>query len=77
MPSMMRCRNSRPKRFALLKTRPFDPCNYLHDPADVSAYLKVAAEEAAARHDLNSLLEAVATARRALAQLGPSAESGS
>ncbi len=22
MPSMMRCRNSRPKRFALLKTRP-------------------------------------------------------
>ena len=48
----------------MLKTRPFDPCNYLHDPADVSAYLKVAAEEAAARHDLNSLLEAVATARR-------------
>lgn len=77
MPSMMRYRNSRPKRFAMLKTRPFDPCNYLHDPADVSAYLKVAAEEAAARHDLNSLLEAVATARRALAQLGPSAESGS
>jgi probable addiction module antidote protein len=49
----------------MTKTAPFDPVDYLHNEAQITAYLQVAAEEAAEYGDNSILTDAIRIAARA------------